>query len=294
MPSQTGSSRNRGVAFGRRAADRLIAQRANDGRHAVVTVPPATEPGDWMPTPPAFTPFGSAWIGGVDPLALDTYDRFDPGAPPAINSATYVEEFNEIKAYGKSDSAVRSEEQSQTARFFSDCCIGPLQAGLRKLATDRMLDISESARLFAVVDTSIAETIGTVWNAKLQYMWWRPVTAIQMGAMDGNPLTEGDASWMPFITTPPYPDWPSGLTGVVGSVTTVLKHLNDDGRVDLTVHSNVANEDRYFEFKHDMVGPAVDARVWSGIHFRTADEVSVVIGTKVANWVLNRYFEPAH
>ncbi len=100
-----------------------------------------------------------------------------------------------------------------------------------------------------------------------------------MAGTDGNDLTAGDPTWMPFITTPPYPDWPSGLLGVVGSVTTVLKHLNPDGRVDLTVHSNVANEDRYFEFKRDMVGPAIDARVWSGIHFRTADEVSVVIGT---------------
>ena len=289
-----GQRKDRGVAFGVRAANRLIALRANDGRHAVVPVPPATEPGDWRPTPVTFTPFGSAWIGGVDPLALDTYDRFDPGPPPAINSAKYVKEFNEVKAYGKSDSTVRSERQTQTALFFSDAGIVPMQAALRKLATDRKLGISASARLFAAVETSIADTAGTVWNAKLQYMWWRPVTAIQMAGTDGNDLTEGDPTWMPFINTPPYPDWPSGLCGVVGSVTTVLKHLNPDGRVDLTLHSNAANQDRYFEFKHNMVGPAINARVWSGIHFRTADEVSIVIGTRVANWVLDRYFGPAH
>ncbi len=288
-----GKQKERGVAFGVRAADRLIRQRTDDGRHAVVNVPPATEPGDWSPTPLAFIPFGSAWIGGVDPLALDSYDRFDPGPPPAINSATYLEEFNEVMAYGKSDSTVRSDAQSQTALFFSDAGIVGIQGGLRKLATDRGLNISDSARLFAAVETTIADSAGTIWNAKLQYMWWRPVTAIQMAATDGNPLTVGDPSWMPFINTPPYPDWPSGLLGVVGSVTTVLKHLNGDGRVDLTVHSNAANEDRYFEFKWQMVRPAVNARVWSGIHFRTADEVSVVIGTKVANWVLNRYFAPA-
>ena len=120
------------------------------------------------------------------------------------------------------------------------------------------------------------------------------MTAIQMADTDGNDLTAGDPDWMPFITTPPYPDWPSGLLGVVGSVTTVLKHLDPDGRVDLTVHSNAANEDRYFEFKRNMVGPAINARVWSGIHFRTADEVSVVIGTRVANWVLDRYFARVH
>jgi hypothetical protein len=282
---------DRGVAFGVRAADHIIALRTGDGRHAVVAVPPAVEPGDWEPTPTAFIPFGSAWIGGVRPLALDSYDRFDPGAPPAINSATYVEEYNEVKAFGKSDSAVRSPEQTKTALFFSDAGIGPMQASLRKLATDRGLNISDSARLFAAVETSIAETAGTVWNAKLQYMWWRPVTAIQNGATDGNDLTEGDPTWLPFITTPPYPDWPSGLCGVVGSVTTVLTRLN--GMVDLTITSAAAGETRYFAFKEDMAVPAIDARVWSGIHFRTADEVSIEIGTNVANYVLDRYFAPA-
>jgi hypothetical protein len=283
---------DRGVAFGVRAADHIIALRTNDGRHAVVAVPPAVEPGDWEPTPPGFGAFGSAWIGGVRPLALDSYDRFDPGAPPAISSSTYVEEYNEVKDLGKSDSTVRTPEQSQTALFFSDAGIGPMQASLRKLATDRGLDISDSARLFAALETSIADTAGTIWNAKLQYMWWRPVTAIQKGATDGNDATAGDAAWMPFITTPPYPDWPSGLCGVVGSTTTVLTRIQ--GMVDLTITSAAAGETRYFAFKDDLAVPAVDARVWSGIHFRTADEVSIDIGTNVANYVLDRYFAPAH
>jgi hypothetical protein len=90
---------------------------------------------------------------------------------------------------------------------------------------------------------------------------------------------------------PPYPDWPSGLCGVVGSVTTVLTRLT--GMVDLTITSAAARETRYFAFKNDMVGPAIDARVWSGIHFRTADEVSIDIGTNVANYLLDRYFGPA-
>ena len=287
--------KERGIAFGVAAANHIIALRTTDGRHAVVAVPPAVEPGDWKPTPTAFGAFGSAWIGGVRPLALDTYDRFDPGSPPQIlgpTSATYVEEYNEVKSLGKSDSAARTPEQTQTALFFSDAGIGPMQAALRKLATDRRLDISDSARLFAAVETSIAETAGTVWNAKLQYMWWRPVTAIQEGATDGNDSTVGDPTWMPLITTPPYPEWPSGLCGVVGSVTTALTRMQ--GMVDLTITSAAAGETRYFAFKNDMAGPAIDARVWSGIHFRTADEVSIDIGTNVANYVLDRYFGPAH
>jgi hypothetical protein len=197
-----------------------------------------------------------------------------------------------VKAYGEFDSAVRTDEQTQTAVFFSDAGIGPMQASLRKLATDRGLDISDSARMFAAAETATADSAGTIWNAKLQYMWWRPVTAIQMGATDGNDLTEGDAGWLPRITTPPYPDWPSGLCGVVGSVTTVLTRIH--GMVDLTITSAAAGESRYFAFKDDLTVPAVDARVWSGIHFRTADEVSIDIGTNVANYVLDRYFGPAH
>jgi hypothetical protein len=289
----SGARKDRGVAFGVRAADHLIALRVGDGRHAVVPIPPALEPGDWKPTPPAFLPFtGTAWIGGVKPLALDSHDHFDPGAPPAINSATYVEEYNEVKAFGKVDSVVRTPEQTQTALFFSDAGIGPMQAALRAFATNRRLDISDSARLFAAVETSIADTAGTIWNAKLQYMWWRPVTAIQEGDTDGNDLTVGDPTWLPRIGTPPYPDWPSGLCGVVGSVTTVLTRLY--GMVDLTITSTAAGETRYFAFKEDITGPAIDARVWGGIHFRTADEVSVDIGTNVANYVLDRYFAPAH
>ena len=110
-----------------------------------------------------------------------------------------------------------------------------MQAALRKL--DRGLDISDSARLFAAVETSIADTAGTVWNAKAQYMWWRPVTAIE-GDTDDNDATAGDATWLPFITTPPLIDWPSGLCGVVGSVTTVLTRLH--GMVDLTITSAAA------------------------------------------------------
>ena len=287
--------KTRGIAFGVAAANHIIALRTGDGRHASVSVPSPVDAGDWRPTPPGFVGFGSAWIGGVRPLALDSYDRFDPGAPPPITgpgSETYVEEYNEVKAYGEFESDVRTPEQTQTALFFSDAGIGPMQAALRAHATNHRLDISDSARLFAALETSIAESAGTIWNAKLQYLWWRPVTAIQMGDADGNELTEGDATWMPRITTPPYPDWPSGLCGVVGAVTTVLTRIQ--GTVDLSITSAAAGETRYFASKEDLAGPAVDARVWSGIHFRTADEVSIDIGTNVANYVLDRYFAPAH
>jgi hypothetical protein len=138
--------------------------------------------------------------------------------------------------------------------------------------------------------TSIADGAITVWHAKLQYMWWRPITAIRMGDTDLNDATVGNPNWTPLIGTPPNPDWPSGLCSVVGATTTALTRLN--GMVDLNIRSAAANETRYYATTADIAQSAIDARVWSGIHFRTADEVSMVIGTDVANYVVDNYFQP--
>lgn len=285
-----GVPKDQGIRYGERAADHLIALRANDGRGAAVTVPVATEPGDWSPTPPANAPFGSAWVGGVDPLALNSHTQFTPGPPPAIGSATYLEEFQEVRDYGAINSAVRTADQTLTARFFSDAGIVPMQGGLRELATRRALDIDDSARMFAAVETAISDGAGTVWNAKLRYMWWRPITAIRMADTDGNPDTVGIPGWTPLITTPPYPEWPSGLCSVVGAVSTALTRLH--GTLDLNVTSPAAGQTRHFATTADITQPAIDARIWSGIHFRTADEVSITIGAQVANWTLDHYFQP--
>ena len=287
-----GRGQNRGVSYGVRAADRIIALRANDGRGAAVTVPVATEPGDWSPTPPALLPFASAWLGGVRPLAVTSTTQFAPGAPPPINSAKYLKEFEEVRTLGdiNAPSTIRSDAMEQTAKFFSDAGIVPMQAALRELATRSALDIDDSARMFAAVDTAIADGAGTVWNAKLKYMWWRPITAIRMADTDGNDDTDGIPGWTPLITNPPYPDWPSGLTSVVGAVSTTLTRLN--GKVDLNITSAAAGETRHYATKAQITRDAVDARIWSGIHFRTADEVSIKTSTRVANWTLDHYFQP--
>jgi len=284
-------ARRLGTRFGVLAADRIIALRTNDGRNAAVTVPTGTAPGHWRPEP-STSLFGSAWIGGVAPLAIESATQFAPGPPPAIDSETYQVEYDEVKDYGRVDSRVRTPAQTQTARFYSDAGIGPMQAALREFATRRGLNIVESARMFAAADMAIADGAITVWHAKLRYMWWRPITAIRNGDADGNDATLGDDTWTPLIGTPPYPDWPSGLCSVVGTVTTVLTRLNGDGSLDLNVTSAAAGETRHFATKAEMAQEAIDGRIWSGIHFRTADAVSIASGTNVADYILDHYFQP--
>ena len=291
-PIPDGVSKKQGVHYGERAAARLIELREDDGRFAPVVFDRPLVPGVWRPTPPAMAPFFDPWLGQVEPFVLDSPSQFRPGPPPAISSDLYVKEFEEVRDYGVSVGSLRTATQTQTALFFSDVGIGPLQAGLRDLVTRRGLDISDSARLFAAVDLSIADSAIAVWDGKFHYGWWRPITAIREADTDGNPNTAGVPGWTPLIGNPPYPDWPSGLNGVIGAASTALSQLNADGLVDLNLTSGAAGVTRHYDLAADIQQDAIDARVFAGIHFRTADEVAIVMGAQVANWALDHYFAP--
>ncbi|MDQ4036165.1 MAG: vanadium-dependent haloperoxidase [Chloroflexota bacterium] len=282
-----GVREQQGIRYGLEAADHIIALRTGDGRGAAVTVPVGDAAGEWNPIPPQ-TGMAVPWLGGVTPLAVDSLTLFDPGAPPAIGSALYRAELAEVRAVGafRTDPA---DETIGTANYFAGIPFGPMEVGLRKFVTDQGYDISDSARLMAATNTSIADAIGTAWNAKLRYMWWRPLQAIREVMDDGDPLTTGDAAWTSLLPAPPYPEWPSGLCSVVGAISTSLQRLTGD--VDLTMVAP-SGDSRHWTDKGELDRAAVNARVWSGIHFRSSDQKAIEIGTSVTNYVLDRYFAP--
>jgi hypothetical protein len=274
-------------------AGRLIRMRVGDGRDGtlIYDVPPAI--GVWRPTPPAFAPFSTPWMARVDPLVLRSMRQFRPGPPPPIDSALYVEEFEEVRDYGARVGSLRTPEQTETARFFTDVVIGPFQSALRDMVTRRGLDISASARLFAAVEVSMADAVGAAWDGKYHYAWWRPVTAIHLADEDGNPATTGVPDWVPLLNTPPYPDWPSQMTLVLTALSRVVERLSDDGSLDLYVTSVAAGVTRHYDDAAVLQQDVIDARVWLGIHFRTADEVARDMGVQIADWALDHNFAPA-
>jgi hypothetical protein len=229
------------------------------------------------------------WLGLVKPLALQSLTQFNPGPPPAIGSKLYRRELAEVRAYGAAVSSVRTARQEATARYFADIPFRPMEAGLRGVATSQGLDISESARLFAATNTSIADALGTAWKAKLETMWWRPITAIREDHDDLDPRTVADPTWTSLIPAPPYPEWPSGLCSVIGAMTTSLKRVTGD--VEITIVSPSMGA-RTWGSKAALDQAAVNARVWSGIHFRTSDVVAIDIGTDSASYIFARYFRP--
>jgi hypothetical protein len=291
-----GQAKQQGIRYGEQAARRIIQLRADDGRFAGITFDEPLAPGVWRPTPPLFAPFLAPWLSQVQPLLLSSPSQFRPAGPPALTSDKYEKEFEEVRDYGAKMGSLRTAKQTETALFFSDIGIGPLQASLRDLVTRRDMDISDSARLFAAVDMSLADAVGASWDSKLHFGFWRPVTAIQLADDDGNPETVGVPDWQPLIITPPYPDYTSGLTTNIGALSRTLSRLLGDGRVDLNITSVAGGPPgqpltRHYEFARDLNRDAVDARVWSGVHFRTADVVGRVMGKQVGDWALDHYFQ---
>ncbi|MGW3008712.1 vanadium-dependent haloperoxidase [Streptomyces sp. NPDC001219] len=287
-----GPAKRQGVAFGKRAADHLIALRENDGRFAPVEFTAAPAPGVWRPTPPAHQPFIDPWLAVLRPLLLTSPDQFRPGGPPALSSARYARDVNEVRTMGARTGSGRTAQQTETALFFGGNLAVQFQAAFRDHTARHHLDIADTARLFAAANASATDAVVTAWDAKLHYGFWRPITAVQLAGTDGNPATDPDPQWQPLLVTPPHPDYLSGHTTVAGAVIRTLTGILGTTHLDLNVPSEITGTTRHYDeaerFNEDMV----NARVWGGIHFRTADLVGCRAGSRIGGWALAHYFRP--
>src|SRR5262245_52999380 len=219
-----------GVAVGQQAAAGLIALRANDG--SFQALPPfigGTDAGVWRPTtsylpgpPPSNSPMAAEFLAFMTPFTLNSPDQFRGSGPPSLSSSKYTKEYNEVKSLGSDVNSGRTQEQTDLAVFFNLNFLQQYNVALRDIAAANITDIAESARLFALVNLAMADAAITAWDSKRQFVFWRPVTAIQEGENDGNPKTDGDVNWHPFINTPPYPEYSSGANNVTGAITKTL------------------------------------------------------------------------
>jgi hypothetical protein len=233
------------------------------------------------------------WLGFVTPLLVHSATQFAPPAPPALTSARYTRDFNEVKALGSDNSTERTADQTSTARFFSGSALVQFNAALRDQVSVRQLDIAAAARMFAAADMSVADALITVWHAKYVYGFWRPITAINLADTDGNPATSPDPSWVPLVATPNYPEYPSGYSAYTSTESHALENLFATRHLQMTLISTaVPGTQRFYDSGSALRQDVVDARVWLGIHFRTADTASRDLGEQLAAWTLDHYFQP--
>jgi hypothetical protein len=287
-----GAAKTDGIAVGEEVAARLIALRADDGFRAPVTYTPPDPPipGMWLPTVPA--PPAGTYFGGMRPFALDSPDQFRPSGPPQLHTGRWAREYNEVKEIGSATSSTRTDDQTVAARFYAEAPVPQAHGAFRKFVLDHELDIVDAARFMAMVTVSFADANIACFEAKYHYAFWRPITAIRAGDTDGNAKTTGDPTWTPLLpVTPNHPDYPSAHSCISPTAGHVIARFLRTNDIDFTIPSLTGLGDRHFATPQDLERDVSDARVWGGIHFRSAVEDGARMAKQVANWVLSHHFE---
>lgn len=281
------------MAVGEQVAAALIAQRANDGfRVAVPYVTPSPPiPGVWIPT--AATPPVGTYLGNMTPFAIKSADQFRPNGPPALSSKQWAREYNEVKDIGSLGSTTRSAEQTIAARFWAQAPVQQARGSFRKFVLDHGLDVVQAARFLAMVSVSYADGFIACGDAKYHYAFWRPITAIRAGDTDGNEATVGDATWSTLLpATPNHPEYPSAHPCLTPSAGIVISRFLGTEEIDFTVPSLVTGvADRHYATATELTYDVSNARIWGGIHFRSAVEDGAQIAKRTANYVLAHNFK---
>jgi len=283
-----GAAKDDGVAYGERAANHLLAQRADDGWLGTTVFDLAPTAGIWRPTPPLFAAYLAPWLGTMTPFVLRRADQFRPSGPPRLTSATYTRDFQEVVSLGSATSTTRTPEQTEIALFFAGNLTSQLQGAYRDHVVRHGMDGADAAQYLAVANFAGADAVMAAWDAKLHFGFWRPVTAIQLGDTDGNPDTQADPAWKPLIVTPPFPDYLSGHTTVIGSVTAALTGLEGTRSIDLNLSSTVTATTRHYATAQALRQEGIGARIWGGIHFRTADETGDRVGRQIGTAIVDQ------
>jgi hypothetical protein len=297
-----------GKLVGAEVALAILALREHDGFSDPAPYTPGSGPGVWVPTQPGFAPALYPGLGRVTPFALKAGSQFRPAGPPRLESEVYAADLNEVKRVGSIDAETlgfRTPEQGATARFWLGNSIPIFQGIARQVSTARPLDLSSSARFFALMSIAGADAYIAAWDAKYTYNFWRPVTAIHNADSDGNPATTADTAWRPlaeiapFPGTPPFPDYVSGHTTYTRAVVRVLEEIFGRGDfpfVATTVNPAIppAEASRQYERFRELSDEMIEARVLAGIHFRSADRDGDRLGRQVAQFAIHHVLRPAH
>jgi hypothetical protein len=286
-----GAGKTAGIAIGEDVAAKVLASRAKDGADAPNTYRPVTSAGVYIVTT---LPVGSQW-GKVTPWVMEKGSQFHPAPPPALGSPEWAADYNEIKELGGKKSARRTPEQTEMARFWAITGPQSFDPIVRQLAGASGRTLSQNARLFALVEMAVADSYIAVFEAKYAYNFWRPVTAIRNGDIDGNEATERDAAWEPLIDTPLHPEYPCAHCINSGSARAVLEAEFGTGPNPLSMTSPTAPGATHKWPNIEAYAEEVSvARIYGGLHYRNSTMVGKAMGKKIGELACQNYLKPVH
>jgi hypothetical protein len=294
-------SKDKGIAAGTAAAEAMIDARQGDGRFGPSQFMPNPNAGYWDPVAPngatALDP--TPWVGGVKPFLMESSSQFRSAGPLALNSPAYAADVNEVKALG-GDGVVtpsaRTPTQTYVAKWWQSNPVASWNNVARQLIARNHLDAADSALVLGMQNLAAADAAINTWNDKYHFSFWRPFQAIRRAADDGNSATSPDPTWTPLLTAP-YPELVSGHLGLDSSHTAVLRMFFGNAPAGgYQITSFFVNPGgpgtRSFSSFSQAVDEIVEARIWAGLHFRTADVQAVQLGTNVADFAAANYFQP--
>ena len=283
-----GPAKVNGIAVGEKAAAAILALRSDDGAVIGETYRPYTIAGVYVPT---VIPAVPQWPGRK-PWLMSSPAQFRPGPPPDLRSELWTRDYNEVKTLGGKNSTRRTAEQTEIARFWEVTGPAVYHGVVRSVADAPGREITQNARLLMAVTQATDDAMIAVFDAKYHYNFWRPVTAIRNGDIDGNNATEREASWTPFIDTPMHPEYPCAHCIVSGVVGTVLKAEIGSGPMPtLTTTSNTAKgASRSWTKIEDFMQEVANGRVYDGVHYRNSTEVGTAMGKQIGDLAVAKYF----
>lgn len=284
-----GPAKTAGIALGERAAAAMLAERANDTAGIVNDWRPVTTAGVYVATP---FPAAINWWK-IRPFGMQRGDQFRAPPPYALTSAQWARDYDEVKRLGAKTGSARTEEQTQIAKFWEFVGPGTYSPLGLHLVKVKKLDIVDSARVLALVAIAAFDAGVAVFDSKYAYNFWRPVTAIRNGDIDGNDATERDATWEPFIPTPQHPEYPCAHCTFQASAATVLRAIFGDDIPEAGLVSTTApGVTRKFTKLSAYEAEVVNARIYDGVHYRTSGEVGTKLGRSVGEYAVANYLKP--
>ncbi|MQA30661.1 MAG: phosphatase PAP2 family protein [Luteitalea sp.] len=298
----------RGAALGARVAKEILEWRRNDG-WVVSPFPAYSEPllpGGWQPTPPNNPVAAFTHLQNAVPMALLTATQYLPPPPPALTSERYATDLNEVRLIGRSDSATRTGDQTSIARLWNGVATPGTGTAtnflsiwnniVRDVARERRLSPVETARAFVLVNVSVHDALQTAQASKFVYGLWRPVTAIQQADSDLNPATDPDSTWLPLLTTPPYPSYGGNMACIGASAARVLQLAFRTNDIPVTVtwrqSGGLPEVSHEFQGFWQVAEEQSESRIYGGIHYRFDQVAGQQIGRSAAEFVFANYMTP--
>lgn len=281
----------RGLALGQRVGSAMLNGRAGDGSTATLPYQPGSQPGAYRFTP-GFDFVAHPQWRQVRPFLLDSPSQFRSAPMPALTSAAYAADFNEVKAVGaKSARARRTADETNYASFWYEFSDIGWNRIARVVARDHRQDLWQRARTFALLNAALADAYIAGWDSKFHHDAWRPITAIHAAETDGNAQTHADASYEPLLPTPPVQDYPSTHSALGAAAAAVLADSFGRDRIRFSVTSTTAtpsNPLRSFDGFAAAARENADSRVKAGLHFRFATRAGLVLGEAIGQHAVRR------